>query len=110
MPDDVDGCGAKDEFHSFTFKVPIFSREIKYLLGERVFKTCKARLNSTGSNTTDAMNAPARFWFCELIPAFIFDYLAYFAAKYNLVIKNNYLLINYLDIKSLLIYREITKN
>jgi uncharacterized protein (TIGR00290 family) len=49
LPAGVDPCGENGEFHSFVFDGPIFSKEIKFRLGETVRR--------------DA------FWFSDLLPA-----------------------------------------
>src|SRR5476651_1170171 len=45
LPDDVDVCGENGEFHTFTFKGPIFKNEIKYQTGEKVFKEYRSPQN-----------------------------------------------------------------
>lgn len=58
LPQDVDVCGENGEFHTFAFKGPIFSEEIKYRTGEKVYKEYNAPAGQTKSG----------FWFCDLIP------------------------------------------
>jgi uncharacterized protein (TIGR00290 family) len=69
LPDDVDVCGENGEFHTFTFKGPIFKNEIKYKTGEKVFKEYKAPEN-TGSDciSTDTKKRSG-FWYCDLLLA-----------------------------------------
>jgi len=68
LPYDVDVCGENGEFHTFTFKGPIFSKPINYKIGEKIFKEYIAP-KSTGdscSSTSDEING---FWYCDLLPA-----------------------------------------
>ena len=67
LPPDVDVCGENGEFHTFTFKGPIFSKPIAYKTGEMVFKEYKAPKNAADSctNTPGQMDG---FWYCDLLP------------------------------------------
>jgi uncharacterized protein (TIGR00290 family) len=38
LPAGVDPCGENGEFHSFCYKGPVFSREIIFRMGERIFR------------------------------------------------------------------------
>jgi diphthamide synthase (EF-2-diphthine--ammonia ligase) len=69
LPDDVDVCGENGEFHTFAFKGPIFSKEIKYKTGEKIFKEYKAPQNIDDSCISDATKKLSGFWYCDLIPA-----------------------------------------
>ena len=69
LPDDVDVCGENGEFHTFAFKGPIFSKEIKYKTGEKVFKEYKAPLNADDTCISVTTKKLSGFWFCDLIPA-----------------------------------------
>jgi uncharacterized protein (TIGR00290 family) len=66
LPADVDVCGENGEFHTFAFKGPIFSKEIKYKTGERVFKEYKAPENINDSCVTDITKLSS-FWYCDLL-------------------------------------------
>lgn len=69
LPSDVDVCGENGEFHTFTFKGPIFSNPIAYRTGEKVFRTYNAPKTGDDpihSNDTPAING---FWYCDLLPA-----------------------------------------
>jgi uncharacterized protein (TIGR00290 family) len=48
LPADVDPCGENGEFHSFVFAGPSFKDEVRFTVGERVFRDS--------------------FWFCDLVP------------------------------------------
>jgi uncharacterized protein (TIGR00290 family) len=69
LPLDVDVCGENGEFHTFTFKGPIFKNEIKIKTGEKVYKSYPAPPNADTSSETDPLQNTAGFWFCDLLPA-----------------------------------------
>jgi uncharacterized protein (TIGR00290 family) len=69
LPDDVDVCGENGEFHTFTFKGPIFANEIKYKTGEKVFKAYQAPVNANDSCGSSNDKKLSGFWYCDLIPA-----------------------------------------
>jgi len=69
LPGDVDVCGENGEFHTFAFKGPIFSKEIKYKTGEKVFKEYKAPLDANDTCVSDTTKKLSGFWYCDLIPA-----------------------------------------
>jgi uncharacterized protein (TIGR00290 family) len=69
LPDDVDVCGENGEFHTFAFKGPIFSSEIKYKTGVKVFKEYKAPQNADDSCVSDTGKKLSGFWYCDLISA-----------------------------------------
>jgi diphthamide synthase (EF-2-diphthine--ammonia ligase) len=48
LPVGVDPCGERGEFHSFVFAGPSFKDEVRFTVGERVFRDS--------------------FWFCDLVP------------------------------------------
>ncbi|MDT5293792.1 MAG: hypothetical protein QOJ76_672 [Acidobacteriota bacterium] len=48
LPTHVDPCGENGEFHSFVFAGPSFKEEVRFFIGERVFRDS--------------------FWFCDLLP------------------------------------------
>jgi uncharacterized protein (TIGR00290 family) len=48
LPSHVDPCGENGEFHSFVFAGPSFREEVRFTVGERVFRDS--------------------FWFCDLLP------------------------------------------
>ncbi|WPU91268.1 diphthine--ammonia ligase [Mucilaginibacter sabulilitoris] len=67
LPDDVDVCGENGEFHTFTFKGPIFKDEIAYKTGVRIFKEYQAPKNSNDSCVSTTDQKPAGFWYCDLL-------------------------------------------
>lgn len=66
LPNDVDVCGENGEFHTFAFKGPIFSKEIKYKTGEKIFKEYKAPENINDSCVSDTTKFSG-FWYCDLL-------------------------------------------
>jgi uncharacterized protein (TIGR00290 family) len=69
LPVGVDVCGENGEFHTFTFKGPIFKNSIKYKTGEMVFKSYKAPENSKNRQGKIEETTPTGFWFCDLLLA-----------------------------------------
>ncbi|OKS86185.1 Dph6-related ATP pyrophosphatase [Mucilaginibacter polytrichastri] len=70
LPADVDVCGENGEFHTYTFKGPIFKKPIAYKLGEKVFKAYQAP-KDVNDSCVSSQAAPkiAGFWYCDLLPA-----------------------------------------
>jgi uncharacterized protein (TIGR00290 family) len=64
LPKEVDVCGENGEFHTFAFKGPVFSEEIKYKTGEKVYK----EYNSPSMGDRKSVSAKSGFWFCDLLP------------------------------------------
>ncbi|WP_316799396.1 diphthine--ammonia ligase [Pedobacter frigidisoli] len=67
LPPEIDPCGENGEFHTFAFQGPIFRKKIEFELGEKIFKTYRAPVN------TDPKNEEAKdstsisgFWFIDL--------------------------------------------
>ena len=50
LPDSVDPCGENGEFHTFTYAGPIFKKEIRIRMGEKVLRD-------------------ERFCFCDILPS-----------------------------------------
>jgi uncharacterized protein (TIGR00290 family) len=69
LPADVDVCGENGEFHTFAFKGPVFSKEIKYQTGEKVFKEYNAPRYANDSCATTNNQRRSGFWYCDLLPA-----------------------------------------
>ena len=55
LPEGVDPCGENDEFHTFCFDGPIFSKPVSFTIGEKIFREDKGPGNLTSG-----------FWFCDL--------------------------------------------
>lgn len=68
LPPEVDVCGENGEFHTFTFKGPIFKNTIRYQIGERIFKAYNAPKNADDT-CLSANNTPKKsgFWYCDLL-------------------------------------------
>jgi uncharacterized protein (TIGR00290 family) len=69
LPDDVDVCGENGEFHTFTFKGPIFKKEISYKTGIKIFKEYQAPKNADDSCVSTADKKLSGFWYCDLLLA-----------------------------------------
>jgi len=67
LPADVDVCGENGEFHTFAFNGPIFKKEIKYKLGEKVFKEFNAPKTDDDSVHSRAENKLTGFWYQDLL-------------------------------------------
>lgn len=62
FPVNVDVCGENGEFHTFTFKGPIFKEEIAVSVGEKVLKTYEAKCLKEGKEEVEIKG----FWFADL--------------------------------------------
>jgi len=68
LPEDVDVCGENGEFHTFVFKGPIFSKEVQYQTGIKIFKEYKTPENTNDSCVSNDSKKVSGFWYCDLIP------------------------------------------
>jgi uncharacterized protein (TIGR00290 family) len=68
LPDDVDVCGENGEFHTFTFKGPIFKQIIAYQTGEKVYRQYAAPKDPDDACFSASSEKPAGFWYCDLLP------------------------------------------
>ena len=68
LPAGVDVCGENGEFHTFTFIGPIFKNEIRYQMGEMVFKQYKAPESAKNAEENEVEKAVSDFWYCDLLP------------------------------------------
>ncbi|MDN3584711.1 adenine nucleotide alpha hydrolase [Mucilaginibacter flavus] len=68
LPHDVDACGENGEFHTFTFKGPIFKNTIAYKTGIKVFKEYAVPKNTDDSCVSSQDQKPSGFWYCDLLP------------------------------------------
>lgn len=62
FPPNVDPCGENGEYHTFCFAGPIFKKEIKFTLGEKIYKPLEIKTTEVQETKTKG------FWFCELVP------------------------------------------
>ena len=72
LPGNVDPCGENGEYHSFVFGGPIYKNEIKYEIGEKVYRNYKP-VSSDSSNSDDCYKDDKEsfdtgFWYCDLLP------------------------------------------
>lgn len=72
LPFGVDPCGENGEFHTFCYAGPVFKNEIKFEIGEKIFREYRIIVkDSNKSIGTDSECTPETntgFWFCDLIP------------------------------------------
>lgn len=68
LPEDVDPCGENGEFHTFCFDGPIFSKPIKFTIGEKVYREYGAP--KTDDDNSVCKNDAEKYgvWYCDLIP------------------------------------------
>ena len=69
FPDDIDVCGENGEFHTFTFKGPIFKKSINYKVGEKIYKAYNAPILPDGSEQNHPVKTLAGFWYCDILSA-----------------------------------------
>jgi len=62
LPQNVDPCGENGEFHTFCYAGPLFKKEIKFSIGEKVYKPLEVKTDQESNSETRG------FWFCDLIP------------------------------------------
>lgn len=62
LPKDIDPCGENGEFHTFVFNGPIFSNNVNFTLGEKIYRTFP---NPSGNKDT------AGYWYVDLLPAVV---------------------------------------
>jgi uncharacterized protein (TIGR00290 family) len=71
LPPGVDPCGENGEFHSFAFAGPIFSRPVKFKIGEKVYRPVEITNPSDSKVSYVHQSGPRQtkgFWFCDLLP------------------------------------------
>lgn len=61
LPSNVDPCGERGEFHSFTYAGPIFAEPLEVEIGATVYRPVEEPLDGPG--------AAKGFWFCDLLLA-----------------------------------------
>ena len=64
LPEKVDACGENGEFHTFCYAGPLFKNEIKFDIGEKVYKALEVKTDDTCTSSSNTKG----FWFCDLIP------------------------------------------
>jgi uncharacterized protein (TIGR00290 family) len=69
LPPGADPCGENGEFHSFTYAGPIFARQVKFRLGERVYRPLDSTAATAANSSARAADDPLvrGFWYCDLI-------------------------------------------
>ena len=64
LPSGVDPCGENGEFHTFCYDGPIFTKPVRFKLGEKVYREYKAPKEDDQIHE----NSKLGFWFCDLLP------------------------------------------
>ncbi|MBI3518660.1 MAG: diphthine--ammonia ligase [Bacteroidetes bacterium] len=66
LPENVDPCGENGEYHTFCYEGPIFKKQIRFTVGEKVYKPLQ--IKTTDDSTCTSNTVTKGFWFVELIP------------------------------------------
>ncbi len=66
LPKNVDPCGENGEYHTFCFAGPVFKKEIKISIGEKIYRPLEIKLSDDCKATTEVVTIG--FWFCDLRP------------------------------------------
>ncbi len=64
LPAEIDPCGENGEFHSFCFDGPLFTKKIRFTVGEKVFRPLEVKTDPPAP-----LPSSPGFWFCDLLPA-----------------------------------------
>ena len=65
LPSAVDACGENGEFHTFCYAGPIFKNEIKFTIGEKVYKPLAVKTEDDVCHVPESKTKG--FWFCDLL-------------------------------------------
>tara|TARA_R110000751_G_scaffold40436_1_gene95703 strand:- start:1479 stop:2213 length:735 start_codon:yes stop_codon:yes gene_type:complete len=69
LPEDVDPCGENGEFHTFVFDGPLFTKPIKFEVGEIVERSYTPSSNDDDNCFSEEKKSwDTQFYFCDLIP------------------------------------------
>ncbi len=66
LPKNVDPCGENGEYHTFCFAGPVFKKEIKISIGEKIYRPLEIKLSDDCKLTTEVVTKG--FWFVDLMP------------------------------------------
>lgn len=66
LPNNVDVCGENGEYHTFCYAGPIFKNEIKFKIGEKVYKPLELKTKDDSNCATNTITKG--FWFVDLVP------------------------------------------
>lgn len=66
LPDNVDPCGENGEYHTFCYAGPIFKKEIKVVLGEKIYRPLEVKMDESCGGVLKE-NHTKGFWYCELL-------------------------------------------
>lgn len=70
LPDDVDPCGERGEFHTFCYDGPVFREPVRFRRGEVVRRiyTPRPADDARCPGGAAARVGETAFWFCDLLP------------------------------------------
>ena len=70
LPENVDPCGENGEFHTFVFDGPIFSKPVKFKIGEKVKRSYASSKDEDDCfQDKDQQSWDTEFCFCDLTSA-----------------------------------------
>lgn len=73
LPEGVDPCGERGEFHTFVYDGPLFAHPVSVKRGEVVHRTYEPSGSSVKDSSTPSDSGTGSsetgFWYCDLIPA-----------------------------------------
>ncbi len=66
LPENVDPCGENGEYHTFCYEGPVFKKQIRFNVGEKVYKPLQINTKDDTSCSSDIVTKG--FWFIDLMP------------------------------------------
>jgi uncharacterized protein (TIGR00290 family) len=63
LPETVDPCGERGEYHSFCFEGPIFKKKISVVPGKKIYKALEIKTTDCDLPSEERTKG---FWFCEI--------------------------------------------
>jgi len=66
IPEGVDLCGENGEYHTFCYHGPLFKKQIRFSLGEKLYRPLEIKSQDECSLPSSVVKG---FWFCDLLPA-----------------------------------------
>lgn len=65
LPKSVDPCGENGEYHTYCYAGPIFKKEIKIHIGEKIYRPLEVKSDDSCGGIETEIKTKG-FWFCEL--------------------------------------------
>lgn len=66
LPENVDPCGENGEYHTFCYAGPLFKKEIKVSVGEKIYRPLEIKTDDSCGGVNTEIKTKG-FWFCELL-------------------------------------------